>query len=316
MNRTTLLGWAALLGSLAIVWGVDQFAVPWMLPYHTDVLIRIGFALIAVAGLALVLGFTGQFSLGHAGFMGVGAYTVAVMSRDLGTPLPVNVIGGGLAAALAGVAVGVPTLRLTGDYLAVVTLGFNFIIITFIENMPALGAAQGIAITNPETSFGWTYTFVILAIVFIRNARRSSHGRGFEAVRDNEIATRSLGIDTTRVKVTAFAVGAFWAGVAGALFAYKIGYIRATLFDYQHSIEMLAMVVLGGTGSLSGPLLSATILTALPEMLREFAAYRMVIYSVALIAMMILRPKGLLGTRELSEVVRFAFARRKLETRG
>jgi branched-chain amino acid transport system permease protein len=157
---------------------------------------------------------------------------------------------------------------------------------------------------------------VILAIVFIRNARRSSHGRGFEAVRDNEIATRSLGIDTTRVKVTAFAVGAFWAGVAGALFAYKIGYIRATLFDYQHSIEMLAMVVLGGTGSLSGPLLSATILTALPEMLREFAAYRMVIYSVALIAMMILRPKGLLGTRELSEVVRFAFARRKLETRG
>jgi branched-chain amino acid transport system permease protein len=196
----------------------------------------------------------------------------------------------------------------------VVTLGFNFIIITFIENMPWLGGAQGISIENPVKSFGWTYTTVLLAVVFIRNVRRSAHGRALQAVRDNEVATRSLGIDTTRAKVMAFAIGAFWAGAAGALLAHKLGYIRATIFSYNKSIELLAMVVLGGTGSLSGPLLSSAILSTLPEFLRALKDYRMILYSLALILMMILRPAGLLGTREISDVIRGLLPRRKPES--
>lgn len=304
MTRSAAIGWAAVCVGLLVVWGIDLFAIPWTDPYLTDIVVRIGFNLLAVMGLALVLGFTGQFSLGHAGFMAVGAYTAAAMSLYVGTPPMLGVLAGGLLAAVAGVAVGLPSLRLSGDYLAVVTLGFNGIIVVLIQNMQWLGGAQGLTGIPVATSFGWTYTWVLLGAVFIRNLLASAHGRVFQAVRDNEIATRSLGIDTTRAKVTAFVVGAFWAGVAGGLLAHYRSSIFPSQFQYDRSIELLAMVVLGGTGSLSGPLIAASILSALPEVLRPVAEYRMVIYATLLIGMMILRPKGLLGNNEVTDLFR------------
>lgn len=304
MNRGVLAGWGVFAALLAAVWGIDTFAIPWTDPYLTDIVVRIGINLLAVMGLSLVLGFTGQFSLGHAGFMAVGAYASAALSLYQGTPPMLNIVLGGFAAALAGVAVGLPSLRLTGDYLAVVTLGFNGIIIVLIQNAAVLGGAQGLTGLPVATTFGWTFTWVLIGGFFLRNLLVSAKGRVFQAVRDNEIATRSLGIDTTRAKVVAFVIGAFWAGIAGGLIAHYRSSIFPSQFQFDRSIEILAMVVLGGTGSLSGPLLAATVLTALPEVLRPVAEYRMVIYSLLLIGMMILRPAGLLGNKELSDLFR------------
>ncbi|MES2638439.1 MAG: branched-chain amino acid ABC transporter permease [Myxococcota bacterium] len=302
--RGPLLGYALFAVAVGAVWALDVYAVPWTDPYLTDIVIRIGMALLAVMGLALVLGFTGQFSLGHAGFMAVGAYSAAMMTLHSGLHPMIGVLVGGFAAALAGVVVGLPSLRLTGDYLAVVTLGFNGIIIVVIQNTAVLGGAAGLTGLPVATTFGWTFTWVLLGGLFIRNLLASAHGRVFEAVRDNEIALRSLGVDTTKAKVTAFVIGAFWAGIAGGLLAHYRASIFPSQFQFERSIELLAMVVLGGTGSLSGPLLSAAVLTALPELLRPVAEYRMVIYSLLLIGMMILRPKGLLGGKELTDLFR------------
>jgi len=308
--RQGALAYGILALLLAAVWGIELFLVPWTDPYLTDIVIRVGINLLAVMGLALVLGFTGQFSLGHAGFMAVGAYAAAASTLYAGVPPVGGIVVGGLVAALAGFGVGLPTLRLSGDYLAVVTLGFNGIIIVLIQNSPALGGAQGLTGLPVATTFGLTFTCVVLGGLFIRNLLVSPLGRVFEAVRDNEIATRSLGIDTTRAKVLAFVVGAFWAGVSGALIAYYRSSIFPSQFQFDRSIEQVAMVVLGGTGSLSGPLIAATILSALPEVLRPVAQYRMVIYSIVLIAMMILRPTGLLGNHELSDVLKRLWQKR------
>jgi branched-chain amino acid transport system permease protein len=308
--KRAALGWSALAVGLAVVWAIQLFAIPWTDAYLADIVVRIGINLLAVMGLALVLGFTGQFSLGHAGFMAVGAYTAGALAIYAGVPAIPATLAGGLAAAVAGFAVGLPSLRLVGDYLAVVTLGFNGIIIVLIQNAEVLGGAKGLTGLPVATNFGWTFTFVLICGVFLRNLLTSAQGRVFEAVRDNEIATRSLGIDTTRVKVTAFVIGAFWAGISGGLIAFYRASIFPTQFQYDRSIELLAMVVLGGTGSLSGPILAGTLLSALPEVLRPIAEYRMVIYALLLITMMILRPTGFLGNHELTEVLRPLLRRR------
>ncbi len=304
--------------ALAAVWAIEVFVVPWTDPYLTNVLLRIGFNVVSVLGLSLVLGFTGQFSLGHAGFMAVGAYGAAIANMHAGVPTPLAMVAGGVVAGLAGVVVGVPSLRLSGDYLAVVTLGFNQIIIVIIQNTPILGQAAGLTGVPVATNFGWTFTWVILAAVSLRNLLDSPQGRAFEAVRDNEIATRSLGIDTTRVKVLAFVVGAFWAGIAGSLIGFNLSSIFPSQFQFDRSIELVAMVVLGGSGSLSGPVIAAVVLTVLPELLRDIPnadRYRMLVYSALLVVMMVLRPKGFLGSRELSDVV-IALWRRVRPTRG
>jgi branched-chain amino acid transport system permease protein len=299
--------------AVAATWGLALYAVPWVDAYLADVVVRIGITLLAVLGLVLVLGFTGQFSLGHAGFMAVGAYTSAWLCTHTGLPPALGALAGGAVAALAGFAVGLPSLRLAGDYLAVVTLGFNGIILVLIQNSRALGGAQGMTglptletYDTPGRAFGWVATYLLLGALLLRNLRHSRHGRAFQAVRDNEIAVRSLGIDTTRVKVTAFAIGAAYAGVAGGLFAHYRASIFPSVFDLPRSVELLAMVVLGGAGSLSGPMLAGAVLTALPEVLRPVADIRMVLYAVLLVVMMIVRPSGLLGARELSDLFRRA----------
>jgi len=288
-------------------------------PYVFQVLILVGINIILAVSLNLVNGFTGQFSIGHAGFMAVGAYVSAMFSLAVGVPAVASLAGagvpavaaqgamllvalvlGGLAAAVAGWLVGLPSLRLRGDYLAIVTLGFGEIIRVLILNIEAVGGARGLPGIPPWADFFWVFLGVAVVITLARNLAHSTHGRAMFAIRDDEIAAEALGVDTTRYKVAAFVIGAFFAGVAGGLFAHYLSYLNPNTFTFLKSIEVIAMVVLGGMGSLSGSVLAAIVLTLLPEVLRPVKDYRMVLYSLMLIVLMITRPQGLFGSREIS----------------
>ena len=285
-------------------------------PYYFQVLMLIGINIVLAVSLNLVNGFTGQFSIGHAGFMAVGAYTSAMFTLKIGQPLAASwhflpapvaeglvllmaLVAGGLLAAVAGWIVGLPSLRLRGDYLAIVTLGFGEIIRVLILNIDAIGAARGLPGIPQYSTFFWVFGTAVLVIVVARRIATSTHGRALFAIRDDEVAAEALGVDTTRYKVLAFVLGAFFAGVAGGLFAHFLSYLNPSSFTFLKSIEVIAMVVLGGMGSISGSVLAAIVLTLLPEVLRSVKELRMVIYSLMLIVLMITRPQGLMGTREL-----------------
>jgi branched-chain amino acid transport system permease protein len=316
------------LGAIAVALGLVALdvALPRLLnAYYLTIATRIGVAIIAATSLQLVNGFTGQFSIGHAGFMAVGAYSSAALSVYIGAPL-LDAAGalapaplaralyfalplalGGLAAGVAGIAVGIPTLRLRGDYLAIATLGFGEIMRIAILNVDAVGGARGFsvsAIGHPGVELryegiGAVYAVVVASVLVIARLARPSGGLAFRAVGSDETAAASLGIATTRVKVEAFAVSSFFAGVAGALFAHSEGYIHTNSFSFVRSFEIVVFVVLGGLGSITGAILAAAVLTAAPELLRGLGEWRMVLYSLLLIATMLLRPQGLLGGREL-----------------
>jgi branched-chain amino acid transport system permease protein len=317
---------AALLAAAgAVLLGLDAWLPHALNPYYLTILSRIGVAALAAASLQLVNGFTGQFSIGHAGFMAVGAYVSAALSVYLGAgwlaalssglPLPfaralyfpLPLLAGGLAAALAGLVVGIPALRLRGDYLAIATLGFGEIIRIAILNVDAVGGARGFSLAAPAhpgldlryESVGAIYAVVGLSILVIARLVYATGGLAFRAVREDETAAESVGIATTRVKVEAFVVSSFFAGVAGALFAHSEGYIHTNSFSFLRSFEIVVFVVLGGLGSLSGAVLAAAVLTAAPELLRGLGEWRMILYSLLLIAMMLVRPEGLMGRREL-----------------
>src|SRR5262249_17708897 len=285
-------------------------------PYYFQILMLIGINIVLAVSLNLVNGFTGQFSIGHAGFMAVGAYTSAMFTLKLGTrlaaswgflPPPVAqglvlllaLLAGGLLAAAAGRLVGLPSLRLRGDYLAIVTLGFGEIIRVLILNIDAIGAARGLGGIPQYSTFFWVFGSAVLVIVVARRIATSTHGRAMFAIRDDEVAAEALGVAPTRCKGVAFVLGAFFAGVAGGLFAHFLSYLNPSSFTFVKSIEVIAMVVLGGMGSISGSVLAAVVLTLLPEVLRSVKELRMVIYSLMLIVLMITRPQGLMGTREL-----------------
>src|SRR6266498_3201824 len=296
--------------------GLFGFGVP---PYYARVIMLAGINVILAVSLNLINGYTGQFSIGHAGFMAVGAYTSAMVSIHLGTrwvaamiplgvpppvahnvALVVALLAGGAAAAVAGYIVGLPSLRLRGDYLAIVTLGFGEIIRVVITNVDAVGASRGLAGIPHWSSPFWVLLGMLCVILVSLHLARSTHGRALFAIRDDEVAAEALGVDTTRYKVLAFALGSFFAGVAGGLFAHYLSYLNPNSFTFLKSIEVIAMVVLGGMGSVSGSVLAAILLTLLPEVLRPVKEYRMVIYSLMLIVLMITRPQGLFGSRELS----------------
>jgi branched-chain amino acid transport system permease protein len=211
----------------------------------------------------------------------------------------VLLIGGGLCAAGAGLIIGIPVLRLRGDYLAIATLGFAEIIAVLINNSEPLGGALGLSDIPRFVGFGWIYGVAILTTIAVWRLTHSARGRAMLAVREDEVAASAIGIDPARSRILAFVVGAFFAGVAGALFAHYEGYITPRHFQFMRSIELVVMVTLAGAGSLSGTILAATVLTVMPELLRSFSEWRMVIYSLLLIIMMLLRPEGLLGSREL-----------------
>ena len=314
------------LGSMAALLLLSAALPRLFNPYVLQVLALCGINVVLAVSLNLVNGFTGQFSIGHAGFMAIGAYGSAVITMNVGIrwagafqalgvpaplaqalPLLVALVGGGLLAAAAGWMVGLPSLRLRGDYLAIVTLGFGEIIRVLILNINQIGGARGLPGIPGWSSFFWVGAGVLAVILVSRNLAASTHGRALFAIRDDEIAAEALGVNTTAYKVLAFVLGAFFAGVAGGLFAHTLSYLNTNSFTFLKSIEVIAMVVLGGLGSISGAVFAAVLLTLLPELLRPVKEYRMVLYSLMLIVLMITRPQGLMGSREIS----LAFLRRR-----
>ncbi|HEV2328852.1 MAG TPA: branched-chain amino acid ABC transporter permease [Verrucomicrobiae bacterium] len=279
----------------------------------------IGVNIILAVSLNLINGYTGQFSLGHAGFMAVGAYTAAVITNQFSSFSPVlaavvfpwALVAGGLLAALAGLIVGIPTLRLRGDYLAILTLGFGEIIVVVLQNMDAVGGARGYQVYHGWTNFFWAFGIAAVAIYVIVALVHSTYGRGFIAVQDDEIAAAAVGINPVKYKVTAFVIGAFFAGIAGGLYAHSKQYLAPDGFGYMKSIEIVVMVILGGMGNTPGVVLAAILLTLLPEGLRSLqdieripgfsSEYplswigntRMIIYSLLLVVLMLTRPRGL-----------------------
>ena len=279
-------------------------------PYVLHIINLVGINVILAVSLNLINGYTGQFSLGHAGFMAVGAYTAAAVTMMLGprllpalggaeskTAIGILFLGaliiGGLVASLAGILVGGPSLRLKGDYLAIVTLGFGEIIRVVFRNVESLGGALGLTGIPPYTNVFWTFAFAMITIYCVLALVHSTYGRGFLAVHDDEIAAEAMGINTTRYKMTAFVVGAFFAGIAGGLFAHQNLAIDPKGFDFMRSIEIVVFVILGGMGNTLGVIAAAVLLTVMTEYLRGIGEWRMLMYSFLLIVLMLTRPQGL-----------------------
>jgi len=303
--------WLPFVICIPILWLIEKnLAVVPDWEYAFQNINHIGIAIILAVSLNLVNGLTGQFSIGHAGFMALGGYVSAVIMMRGPEEDPyrlffiVAVLCGASTAALAGYIVGKPSLRLRGDYLAIVTLGFGEIIRVIIENTPFFGGAIGLSPIPHRADFAWIWAVVIITLLVAKRLRDSTHGRAFLSVREDEVAAEAMGIDTTGYKVRAFVISAFFAGVAGALSGAFEGNLAPQSFTFVRSFEIVAMVVLGGMGSITGATIAAVVLTILPEYLRALANLRMVIYSVALIVLMLVRPRGLLGTRELWDFLR------------
>lgn len=292
--------------------------------YYFRIIMFIGINIILAVSLNIINGHAGQFSLGHAGFMAIGAYMSALITYYWAVPMLREIEGGGatflfrhsvflaalvfggICSAAVGWVVGLPSLRLRGDYLAIVTLGFGEIIRVIFLNIDGLGAARGLSGVPPWTNFFWVFFFVWITVLVSWRLVRSQIGRAFLAVREDEIAAEAMGVNTTHYKVLAFVVGSFFAGIAGGLFGHYMAYLNPGMFTFMLSFELIVMVVLGGMGSISGAVLAAVILTFALEYLRQVKDWfdlqsdpRMVIYSVMLIALMRWRPQGLLGKREL-----------------
>jgi len=297
----------ALVAVLAAAAGLSAFSDHFD-PYYLDVAIGIGINVILAVSLNLVNGYTGQFSLGHAGFMSVGAYLSAAVTMLLAPKLFgesggavwqqntlffAALVAGGLSAAFAGLLVGLPSLRLKGDYLAIVTLGFGEIIRVIFQNSEPLGGALGLNGIPAYTTIFWVLAFGAITVFTVWCLVHSTYGRGFLATHDDEIAAEAIGLNTTRYKIVAFVVGAFFAGVAGGLYGHFKQSISPSGFDFTKSIEIVVMVILGGMGNTIGVILAAVLLTLLPEVLRPIADYRMILYSLLLIVLMLVRPQGL-----------------------
>ena len=271
-----------------------------------SVILQCGVYSIMAVSLNICTGYLGQLPLGHAGFMAVGAYAGALFWKAVpGLPTPVAIVCGilvaGLAASLFGVIIGVPALRLKGDYLAIITLGFGEIIRIAIINLPDItGGTPGLLNVPKYTNFTVTFLCLVVCCFVVHNLMHSRHGRAILAIRDNEIAADCCGINLTAYKVFAFALSAFFAGVAGAVYAGLQGSLFPKSFDFMASINVLVMVVLGGMGSMTGSIIAATVLTALPLIMQSFNSYRMVIYSLLLIVVMIFKPSGLMGHKDFS----------------
>ncbi|MDR7002529.1 branched-chain amino acid ABC transporter permease [Neobacillus niacini] len=267
--------------------------------FYVNTLFFIGINIILAASLHLIIGVTGQFSIGHAGFLAVGAYASAIVTMKLGLPFPVAILAAGIVAAITGLIIGIPTLRLKGDYLAIATLGFGEIVRIVLLNIDYVGGASGMTVSH-FTTWPWLVGCVILTIVVIVNFTNSTHGRACISIRENEIAADAMGINTTYYKVAAFAIGAFFAGIAGALYAHNFYIIQPTNFGFLKSFDILIFVVLGGLGSMSGAVIAAVLLTIISTFLQGFPEVRMIVYSLVLVIMMLYRPQGLLGTKEIT----------------
>lgn len=275
----------------------------------TTMLLQIGYSIILAVSLNLVVGLLGELSLGHAGFMCVGAYLGTFLSNYLLQFIPslplclvISMIVGGAAAGLFGLVVGLPALRLKGDYLAIVTLAFGEIVRNICRNLPFFGGAQGLSSDYYSALLGQgkrglplfipTFIVVLVMLAVIQNIVRSKHGRAITAVRDNEIAAKAMGINVTYYKLFAFVVSAIFAGVAGVIYGSSVSPVSYSAFSYNYSIEILVMVVLGGMGSISGSIIAATLITWINFVLKsefsgDMSAVKNLIYALILIIMVI-----------------------------
>lgn len=269
-------------------------------PFWELNIILICINIILAVSLNLINGYTGQFSIGHAGFMAVGAYTSAVITVKLGLPYELGLVVATLSAGFLGFLIGLPTLRLNGDYLAIATLGLGEIIRICILNIDYVGGASGLMGIPRLTTFAYVFWIMIAVIFFIKNFKNSALGRCCLAIRENEIAADTMGINTTKYKVLAFTLGASFAGTAGALFSHYFFLAHPASFTFMRSFDILTMVVLGGLGSMTGSITGAILLTFISAFLSDFPEWRMIIYSVTMIILMLYRPQGLFGNKELS----------------
>ena len=290
--------------------------------------IIIGINVIMAVSLNLINGYTGQFSLGHAGFMAVGAYVGVVLTTFFHLPFAVALLAGGAAAGFLGFLVGIPTLRLRagflgflvgiptlrlrGDYLAIATLGMSEIIRISIMNIDYVGGAAGFKGIPHHTTFAWVFFIMLFSLFFIKNFVNSTDGRACLAIRENEVAAESMGVNTTKYKVMAFTIGAAFAGVAGGLFAHSFYLISPNSFTFMQSFNYLIMVVLGGLGSITGSIAGAFVVTFISAALASWPEFRMIIYALALILLMFYRPQGLFGYMEITDYGPF----RKLLKKG
>ena len=306
MAMTTLKNskgfWLSIVLAL-IFFGIMQYTISngILNPFYINTLMFIGINIMLATSLHLIIGITGQFSIGHAGFLAVGAYASAVMTMKLELPFIIAVVTGGVIAAVAGMVIGIPSLRLKGDYLAIATLGFGEIVRIVLLNIEYVGGASGMQVSH-LTTWPWVFACVMITILVIRNFTNSTHGRACISVREDETAADAMGINTTYYKVAAFVIGAFFAGIAGSLYAHNFYIIQPSNFGFLKSFDILIFVVLGGLGSLSGSVLAAILLTIVTTFLQDYPETRMIIYSLVLILMMIFRPQGLMGTREITSL--------------
>lgn len=280
--------------------------------YYIQVLTMLGIYIIGALGLNLITGVTGQLSFGHAAFISIGAYTAAIFSLRMNLPFPLALMAGGLMAALWGVLLGYPTLRLSGDYLGIATLGFGEIVRVVFLNMSVTGGALGLAGIPRHTTLTVVIILVVLAIWSMYRIENSRFGRSLVAIREDEIAAEAMGVNIASSKITAFAIGSFLAGISGGLYAHLLQYLNPSDFGFFKSFEFLTFIVLGGLGSIPGVILGTTVLALAPEFLRFVADYRMMVYGLLMVIMMIVRPRGLLGGVKLSRI----FFKKKAENTG
>ena len=292
INKSTILNIVAAVAVYIVVMVLIQGGI--LGRQAMSIIIPCCINVMMAVSLCLLVGFLGELTLGHAGFMSIGAYSGALVTNALDLPAPVELlIGlavGGTVAAIFSLIIGLPVLRLKGDYLAIVTLGFGEIIKSVINSLGFTGGAKGLTGISAHSNyknFTFVYIFVLLTILVISNLVKSRHGRAICSVRDNYIAAEAVGIKVSKFKTMAFVISGFFAGMAGVFYAHNVGILKPGNFDYNKSIEILVMVVLGGMGNIKGAILAAVVLTALPEVLRGAADFRMLLYAIVLIAMML-----------------------------
>lgn len=267
-------------------------------PYLLQILVNIGIAIVLALGLNVIVGLTGQLSLGHAAFMSIGAFSSALITNKLGLAFGANLILTGVITAVIAAIIGFPILRLTGDYLAICTLGFAEIVKVFFLNFEPANKALGLTVQNAKTEIPvpiWVFIVAVLSVVLVSFVQTSRFGRALKAIREDEIAAEAMGINLTRYKIQAFALGSFMAGVGGGLYAHFLSYINPSDFGFLKSVDILSMVVLGGLGSVPGTVFGSAVLASAPEFLRFMSQYRMLVYGALLVFLMVFRPNGLMG---------------------
>lgn len=300
LNRNNACWATLIIASFLLITFLIQLGV--ITSVYETVLMTIGINIILAISLNLIIGFTGQFSLGHAGFMIIGAYSVGVVMKN-GAPNTMGVligIGiGMLLSAFVSLIVAIPTLRLRGDYLAIATLGFGEIIRIIILNMKITNGAAGMILPK-VVNWQMIFIAVVICTIIIVNFTRSAPGRACISIREDEIASESMGINTTKYKIMAFVLGAMIASVAGALYAGAFYVIKPDMFTFNKSIDILVLVVFGGMGSYTGSYISSFLISLLNTFLQQFSDIRMIIYGLALVIIMIFKPSGLLGKKEFT----------------